>query len=88
MLFLCAVPILVGLPLPGNAAGSSVSSTIFTTQTGLRFSLHHTVSVRIHLYCCTWMRYVALAIILSDSGERMHRDKVPTQWMQAALFVC
>ena len=36
------------------------------------------------LYCCTLIQYVALAIILSDSGERMHRDKIPPQRMHEA----
>ena len=48
----------------------------------LRFSLRtHT------LYYCTRILYVALAIILSDSGERMHRDKIPPQRMHAACRI-
>ena len=39
------------------------------------------------LYCCTRIQYVALAIILSDSGERMHRDKIPPQRMHAACRI-
>ena len=36
------------------------------------------------LYCCTRIQYFALVITLSDSGERMHRDKIPPQRMHAA----
>ena len=38
-------------------------------------------------YCCTRIQYVALAIILSDSGERVHRDKIPPQRMHAACRI-
>ena len=34
--------------------------------------------------CCTRIQYVALAIILSNSGERMHRHRIPPQRMHAA----
>ena len=44
-------------------------------------------SVPILLYCCTRIQYGALAIILSDSGERMHRDKIPPQQMHAACRI-
>ena len=41
-------------------------------------------------YFCTTavlgLQYVSLAIILSDSGERMHRDKIPPQQMNAACM--
>ena len=47
----------------------------------LRFSLP------ILLYCCTRIQYVALAIILSDSCERMRRDKIPPQRMHAACRI-
>ena len=46
----------------------------------LRFSLRTHTSVLL----CTRIQYVALAIILSDSGERMHRGKIPPQRMYAA----
>ena len=55
-----------------------------------RFSqrrLIDSVYVPILLYCCTRIQYVALAIILSDSGERMHRDKIPSQRMHAACRI-
>ena len=45
------------------------------------------VYVPIFLYCCTLIKYIALAIILSGSGERMHRDKVPPQRMHAACRI-
>ena len=58
----CAVSILV--ELPRFAAGPS-AGTVFTHL--------DSVYVPILLYCCTRIQYVALAIILSDSGGRMHR---------------
>ena len=39
------------------------------------------------MYCCTRIQYVALAIILSNSGERMHRDRIPPQRMHAAYRI-
>ena len=45
------------------------------------------VYIPILLYCCTRIQYVALAIILSDSGERMHRDKIPPQLMHVACRI-
>ena len=39
------------------------------------------------LYCCTRTQYFALAIILSDSDERMRRDKIPPQRMHAACRI-
>ena len=39
------------------------------------------------MYCCTRIQYVALAIILSNSGERMHRDRIPLQRMHAACRI-
>ena len=53
---------------------------------GSDFSLN-TASVRILRYCCTRIRYITLAIFLSDSGEWMHRDKIPTQLMHAACCI-
>ena len=37
--------------------------------------------------CCTRIQYVALAIILPSSGERMHRDRIPPQRMHAACRI-
>ena len=48
----------------------------------LRFSLRTLL-----LYCCTRIQYFALAIFLSDSGERVHRDKIPPQRMHAACRI-
>ena len=45
------------------------------------------VYVPMLLYCCTRIQYVALAIFLLDSGERMHRDKTPPQRMHAACRI-
>ena len=39
------------------------------------------------MYCCTRIQYVALAIILSNSDERMHRDRTPPQRMHAACRI-
>ena len=52
----------------------------------VRFSQRRLESVYVPklLYCCARIQYVALAIILSDSGERMHRDKSPPQQMHTA----
>ena len=56
-----------------------------------RYGFHEdvldSVYVPILLYCCTRIQYFALAIILSDSGERMHRDKIPPQRMRACRIV-
>ena len=45
------------------------------------------VYVPVLLYCCTRIQYFTLAIILSDSGERVHRDKIPPQRMHAACRI-
>ena len=45
------------------------------------------VHVPILPYCCTRIQYVALAIILSDSGERMYRDKISPQQMYVACSI-
>ena len=47
----------------------------FSLHRRLRFSLYHTASVRILMNCCNRIQYVALTIALSDSGERINRDK-------------
>ena len=56
-----------------------------------RYGFHEDVVYSVHvptlLYCCTRMQDFALAIILSDSGERMHRDKIPLQRMYAACRI-
>ena len=39
------------------------------------------------MYCCTRIQYVARAIILSNSGDRMHRDRIPPQRMHAACRI-
>ena len=39
------------------------------------------------MYYCTRIQYVALAIVISDSGERMHRDRIPPQRMRAACRI-
>ena len=49
----------------------------------LRFSVRTHTSALL----CTRIQYVALVIILSDSGERMHRDKIPPQRMHAACRI-
>ena len=67
--------------LPGIAAGST-AGTIFPKTSEIQSTYPYVL-----LYCCTRIQYVALAIILSDSGERMHRDKLPPQRMRAACRI-
>ena len=56
-------------------------------QVRLPYGFHEdvldSVYVPILLYCCTRIQYFALAMILSDSGERVRRDKIPPQRMHA-----
>ena len=76
---MCAVSILVGLH--GIAAGSS-AGTVFTKASWIQYTTYP--------YFCTavlGLQYVALAIILLDSGERMHRDKIPPQQMYAVCSI-
>ena len=75
---MCPVPILVGLH--GIAADSS-ADTVFTKTSYIQCT---------YPYLCTavlGLQYVALAIILSDSGERMHRDRIPPQQIHAACSI-
>ena len=67
--------------LPGIAAGSS-AGTVFTKTSSIQ-SMYPSIL----MYCCTRIQYVALAIILSNSGERMHRDRIPPQRMHAACRI-
>ena len=60
--------------LPGIAAGSS-AGTVFTKTSSIQ-----------SMYL-TRIQYVALAIILSNSGERMHRDRIPPQRIHAACRI-
>ena len=57
-----------------------------------RYGFHEDVLDSVYVlpilqYCCTRIQYFALAIFLSDSGERVHRDKVPPQRMHAACRI-
>ena len=72
VLLMCAVSILV--ELPRIAVGSSAGTFSPLAHTSLQ-------------YCWTRIQYVALAIILSDSGERMHRDKIAPQRMHTACRI-
>ena len=76
---MCAVPMLVGAP-PRNCSR-------FACRYGFHEDVFDSVYVPILLNCCTRIQYVALAIILSDSGERMHRDKIPPQRMHATCRI-
>ena len=49
----------------------------FVCLYGFHLDVLDSVYVPILLYSCTRIQYVALAIFLSYSGERMHRDKIP-----------
>ena len=66
--------------LPGIAAGSS-AGTVFTKTSSIQSMYPY------FMHCCTRIQYVALAIILSNSGERMHRDRIPPQRMHAACRI-
>ena len=56
-----------------------------------RYGFHEDVLDSVYvpklLYCCTRIQYFALAIILLDSGERMHRDKFPPERTHAACRI-
>ena len=75
---MCAVSMLVGAPR---------NCSRFVYRYGFHGDVLDSVYVLILLYCCTRIQYFALAIILSDSGERMHRDKIPSQRMHAACRI-
>ena len=64
--------------------GASRNCSRFVCRYGVHEDVLDSVYIPILLYCCTPIQYVALAIILSDSGERMHQDKIPPQRMHAA----
>ena len=72
---MCAVSMLVGAPR---------NCSRFVCRCGFHEDVLDSVYVPILLYCCTRIQYFALAMILSDSGERMHRDRIPPQRMHAA----
>ena len=72
---MCAVSMLVVAPR---------NCSRFVCRYGSHGDVLDSVHVPILLYCCTRTQYFALAIILSDSGERMHRDKIPPQRIHAA----
>ena len=59
----------------------------FVCRYGFREDVLDSVYVPILLYCCTRIQYFALTMILSDSGERMHRDKIPPQRMHPACRI-
>ena len=67
--------------------GAPRNCSRFDCRHGFHEDVLDSVYVPILLYCCTRIQYVALAIILSDSGERMHRDKIPPQRMYAACRI-
>ena len=67
--------------------GAPRNCSRFVCRYGFHEDVLHSVYVSILLYCCTRIQYFALAIILSDSGERMHRDKFPPQRMHAACRI-
>ena len=75
---MCAVSMLVG---------ASQNCSRFVCRYGFNEDVLYSVYVPILLYCCTRIQYVALTIILSDSGERMLRDKIPPQRMHAACRI-
>ena len=70
---------------------SSGSTELQQVRLLVRFALRLLrFSTRTYPYFCTavlGLQYVALAIIPSDSGEWMHRDKIPPQQMYAACSI-
>ena len=72
---MCAVSMLVGAPR---------NCSRFVCRYGCHKDTLDSIYVPKLMYCCTRIRYFTLAIILSDSGERIHRDKIPPQRMHAA----
>ena len=75
---MCAISMLVGAPR---------SCSRFDCRYGFHEDVLDSVYVPILLYCCTRIQYAALAIILSDLSERMHRDKISPQRMHAAYRI-
>ena len=75
---MCTVSMLVGAPR---------NCSRFVCRYGFHEDALGSVRVPILLCCCTRIQYFALAIFLSDSDERMHRDKIPPQWMHAACRI-
>ena len=75
---MCVVSMLVGAPR---------NCSRFVCRYGFHEDVLDSVYVPILLYCCTRIQNFALAIILSDSGERMHRDKITPQRMHAACRI-
>ena len=75
---MCAVSMLVG---------ATRHCSRFVCRYGFHEHVLDSVCVPILLYCCTPIQYFALAIVLSDSGERMHRDKILPQRMRTACIV-
>ena len=77
---MCAVSMLVGAPR---------NCSRFVCRYGFHEDVLDSVYVPILLYYCKYSdtQYFALAIVLSDSGERMHRDKIPPQRMHAACRI-
>ena len=75
---MCTISMVVGAPR---------NCSRFVCRYGFHEDVLNSVYVPILLYCCTRIQYFALAIILSDSGKRMHRDKIPPQRMHAACRI-
>ena len=75
---MCTISMVVGAPR---------NCSRFVCRYGFHEDVLDSVYVPILLYCCTRIQYFALAIVLSDSDERMHRDKIPPQRMHAACRI-
>ena len=63
--------------------GSAVNALVVLGIPPQMVVLDSVYVVPITLYRCTRIQYFALAMTLSDSGERLHRDKIPPQRMHA-----
>ena len=70
-----------------SSGGAPRNCSRFVYWYGFHLNVFDSVYVPILMYCCTRIQYVALAIVLSNSGERMHRDRIPPQRMHAACIV-
>ena len=68
--------------------GAPPNCSRFVCRYGFYEDVLDSVYVPILVYCCCIrIQYFALVIILSDSGERMHRDKIQPQGMHAACRI-
>ena len=70
-----------------SSGGAPRKCSRFVCRYGFHWNVFDSVYVPMLMYCCTRIQCVALAIILSNSGERMHRHRIPPQRMLAACRI-